>query len=146
MQSFCLTVLLVVSALTSCDRPECKTTKPVFISSSPRAEPYKAELAAILSKSDPKDYSYWIDQFEVDSQGRKFLWVYIQGNGLCAQAPFLIPSDASPRMLSRFSRLRPGSHHGLGYSGAELVTPRFDILPYSSDTRFIYRSDEGIID
>ena len=95
----------------SCGRPQCKNTDPVFAGSAPDTKEYKQELVKQLKASDAAGLHYWIDNY-LEKDGKMYMGIYIQGNGLCAKGILDITNKSR---LDNFTQAK-----GKSYSGAEL--------------------------
>ena len=129
-----------ICLLIACDRPECENTNPVLAKFSPYANEYKAELIQQLNTTDRKKVTYWIKRF-VPHDNRLYLQVYVQTEGLCAEA--VLDITDSDRFKSKKEIQRPG---GYGYCGAELIGLKYRIDSSANGYNFIFESVEKVVD
>src|SRR6478736_3741671 len=114
-----LIVLFLLSAIVSCDRPACKNTNTIFDKYSPDTKEYKDELVNQLTLVDKSKLTYWMDTY-LEENNSKFIYAYVQGNGLCAK--IILAVNSSDKGIEGILK-----NKGLGYSGAELEGLKFDI-------------------
>lgn len=133
-----ISVFYFLLLIVSCDRPECNNTNPIFNKYSPETKIYKDELVKELKKVENSKLTYWMDSYQ-EINNSKFIYVHIQGDGLCAKIMLTIDSSeiGIEEMLEK---------KGLTYSGAELENLKFDIKKDNKSTAFIFREVSGIID
>ena len=124
--------------MVSCDRPECKNANPVFNQHAPETKVYKDELAKQLKIVDNSKLSYWMGIYQ-KTDGKEYIHANIQGDGLCAV--LVLSIRESQNGIEGILRTK-----GMGYRGAELKHLRFDVLQDKSNTEFIFKSIESIID
>ena len=132
-----LTITFTLVFITSCDRPVCKNTNPVFDKFSPETKEYKDELVKQLKRVDNSKLTYWLDKYqEADTQ--EFLYIFIQGDGLCAKGVVTVKQWNKLEGIKRTK--------GKGYVGAKLKNLKLDIYQDSANTELIYRDVDRIID
>ncbi len=136
-----LGLLGVVVLLNACSRPECRNTNPVFDQHSPYSKAYKDELLARLKTVGSDDPRWWIDTYE-GREGKVFLHVFVQGDELCATAVFTVPPEEAGKLHEKKGNWK----HGYGYSGAEVIGMKYDIVQTEGMTELIYRGRERVID
>ncbi|MEO1217897.1 MAG: hypothetical protein AAFY45_30495, partial [Bacteroidota bacterium] len=78
---FLLAIFLAYS-LTSCDRPSCENTNPVFNQYDPEEAAYQREL---VDKMEGQNLRYWLKAYEKKAD-TEFLWLYVQNEDICAIA------------------------------------------------------------
>lgn len=132
--------LLLITTFTACDRPECKNNNPVFDKYTPEQREYKAELIKQLKATKSNTLRFWIDQY-IAREGRTFMSVYVQGDGLCAKGILDITDVPTGNRLQYYKQVGGG-----GYSGAELDGLKFRIDSSNGDYQFIYENVKRIID
>lgn len=137
ISNFILTILAFSILTGGCDRPECNNTNPVFDKYSPVFGEYKTELAKQLGMADNSKLTYWFNQY-TESNGQEQLFFNIQGEGICA----VLVLDVEE--WGKLEKLR--QKKGLSFKGAEFTNLKFDIKQDSSQTKFIYRDFDKIID
>jgi len=130
-------LILLAFLFVNCDRPECTNTNPIFNKYTPESEEYKTELVKQLDRIDPSKLTYWFQKYSTNS-GNEQLYFNIQGNGLCA----IIVLDVED--WSKLKELK--EKKGVSFQGAEFKNLTFDIIQDSSQTKFIYRNFDRIID
>lgn len=133
-----LLIFELVFTLASCDRPSCKTTNPVFDSSSPQSQEYKSELAKQLKLVDRSELSYWVGMYR-ENAGSQFIHTYIQGDGLCAV--IVLKVEDSQQGIQGILKTK-----GKGYRGAELKDLKFNVRQDSVNTEFVFKSVASILD
>ncbi|WP_264521362.1 hypothetical protein [Flavobacterium sp. N1994] len=133
-----LSVLYLLAFLLSCDRPVCKNTNPIFDKYTPDTKEYKNELGKQLAKVDTSQLSYWMDKYQEKNKA-PYLWVYIQGDGLCAEV--VLKVNDSHKGIEGILE-----NKGKGYGGAELKNLKFDIKQDSIKTEFSFKEISGIVD
>jgi hypothetical protein len=132
-------LLIVLAALlvTSCDRPKCSNTNPVFDKYAPETNEYKAELIKELKKASAKKISYWIDKYSV-KDSIEYMSVDIQDGTLCAKAIFNITNALS---LEQYKKVK-----GLSYRGAGLAGFKYHIDSANGNYNFIFDDVAWIVD
>jgi hypothetical protein len=133
-----ITILFLLSIATSCDRPLCENTNPIFDKYSPETKEYKDELVNQLSQIDKSKLTYWMDTYQNKSNS-EYMGVYIQGDGLCAKIVLVIKD-------SRKGIEDIIQHEGVSYVGAELEGLKFDITQDSVKTEFVFREVGNVVD
>jgi hypothetical protein len=133
-----LVFVSLVFLLAACDRPECTNTNPVFDRYTPASKEYKAELVLQMKKVNAGKLSYWIDKYQ-HQEGKDYMTIHVQGDGLCAQAIMDITNDGE--RFSQFKAVRGG-----GYHGAELRGLKFRIDSSGGEYNFVFESLNWIID
>lgn len=130
-------IFVVLILVSSCDRPECVNTNPVFDQYLPDSEEYKTELVNQLEIVDKSELTYWLQKYE-ETNGQEYLYFHIQGDGLCS---ILVLT------MDKWDRLEPVQQKkGVSYRGAEFTDLKFNIQQDSNGTKFNYQSYDRIID
>jgi hypothetical protein len=129
--------ILLILLFLSCDRPECRNTNSIFDQFTPDKEEYKKELAMQMKTIGVNKLRYWLDR-PIALEGKEFIEVYIQGQGLCAKTQLLVADKVKQKAL--------GSDGGEGYRGAELKDVNIRISQDSTRTLFILEKVGKIID
>lgn len=130
---FCLFIIIV-----GCNRPKCNNTNPIFNKFLPDTKEYKDELVTELEKVDKTKLTYWMDNYQ-EIGNSQFIFINIQGDGLCAKIVLTI--DSSKKGIELLIK-----NKGDGYIGAELKNLKFNIKKESMSTEFIFEEISGIID
>ena len=133
-----MTFFYVMFFITSCDRPTCENTNPIFNKYSPDTKEYKDELVKQLNKVDKSKLTYWMDTYQEINDSR-YISVYTQGDSLCAK--IILKIDSSENGIERILEKK-----GMSYCGAELEDLKFDIKKDSISTEFVFQEISGIID
>ena len=107
---------LLVCALQSCDRPECKNTNPVFDKYTPDQKIYKQELARLLNKVNRDELGYWIDK-HAEKDGKILMSIFIQGDGICARGIVDITNVPDGDKLKTYQMSTGGGYRGAGLNG-----------------------------
>jgi hypothetical protein len=121
----------------SCNKPPCENTNSVFNTSSPESKEYKIELLQQLQKRDNRKLSYWFDRYE-SRNGKEYILVDIQGEGLCAKASVLVNDWRKLKDIK--------STEGVGYHGAELKDLKISVERGSTEIELLYEDLTYIID
>ena len=125
-------LLLICISFSSCDRPQCKNTNPVFDHFSPATKEYKDELAKQIKILGLHNLRYWFDKSPKENE-KELYELYIQVESLCAK---IIVENKSNR-----------KHLGNGgYRGAQLKGVKIHITQDSTGTNFILENIDSIID
>ena len=132
-----LTIALTLVFITSCDRPVCKNTNPVFEKFSPETKEYKDELVKQLKQVNNSKLTYWLDKYQ-ESDAQEFLYIFIQGDGLCAKGVVTVNQWNKLEGIKRTK--------GKGYVGAKLKNLKLDIYQDSANTELVYKDVDRIID
>lgn len=126
-------------SITSCDRPKCQTTNPVFQSMDISSSSYKKELANEIQKIGMNNLRYWLADYFENNQEHYFVF-YVQNKSLCAQA--VIKADKDNPKLKQLIKKK-----GKGRFNAEFENMKFKInTDESGNTEFVYISHDRIID
>lgn len=123
-------------AVGSCNMPECRNTNPIFDNFAPDTQEYKNELAKQIKDIGIENLSYWHDKY-VKKDDAEYIVVYIQGQNLCAKGEIQVDD------WKKISGLRKDIS---GYSGAELEGLDFEIIQNSTETNFLFKDVDRIID
>ena len=119
----------------SCGRPECRNNNTILDQFNYDSKEYKTELANQMQNIGKENLRYWYEK-AYDKDGKYFVLIYIQGNGLCAAGEIQITDK------SKFKAFRPKS----GYSGSELKGVVLNTVQDSSGINFVLVSIDRIID
>ncbi|SKB27184.1 hypothetical protein [Daejeonella lutea] len=133
-----LSAFYFLTLIGSCGRPDCKNTNPVFNAHAPQTKVYKGELAKQLKLVDKSKLSYWVALYQ-ENDHRKYIHAYIQGDGLCAVIVFTIKD--SQQGIEGILRTK-----GKSYGNARLTNVKFDVVQDNSNTEFVFKSLDSIID
>ena len=136
MRKQIVTVLFIL-VLFSCNKPDCRNTNDIFDRFTPDREEYKKELASEMQRIGIHNLRYWIDK-PVSVDGKQFMQVYIQGQGLCAKAQLFVADNGKQPGL--------GNYGAGGYRGAELKEVDIRINKDVTGTNFILQQVGKIID
>ena len=131
-----LTILL--TALTSCDRPTCFNENPVFDKFTPNDEVYKNELAKQLQSIDKTKLRYWSHDYVVEN-GSRYLYANIQSKQICAIIVLTI--DKSENGIEDLVEKK-----NMSYRSAELLDLQFDTKEENGKVEFLFREVSGIWD
>ena len=133
-----ITVFCFLIFIVSCDRPICKNTNPIFDKFSADRKEYKDELAKVLEKIDKTKLKYLMENYQEIGKSQ-FIYVNIQGDGLCAK--MFLTIESSKKGIEGILK-----NKGDGYIGAELENLKFKIKTESTSTEFIFEEVSRIID
>ena len=128
-----LSLLIVLPA---CDRPGCQNTNVVFDRFTPGSVEYRAELAKQIRLKGEDNLDYWYDRYLVQN-GKEFIEIYIQGEGLCAKGIVEVTD------WTKISSLRRKTS---GYRGARLKDFKMEIITDSASVGFLYKDIGCIVD
>ena len=126
---------LCVTVLSSRGGSACKTTNQVSDTFPSNSLAYKKELVSQLSGKDLNQLSYWFDKY-VEIDGKEFMRIKIQGEGICAEGFLLIKEW--DKKIEDTKRVK-----GESYKGAQLTRLRFRT---ENQTDLIYRHLDKIVD
>jgi hypothetical protein len=129
--------ILVMIIFSSCNRPTCKNSNPIFDEFYFRSSAYQVELQNQLSSRKQSDVRYWLADF-TDEGESAYLIVDIQADELCAKGLFKINE------WHKLENIRKTK--GKGYFGAEL---RGLLLAFSDDPKshaLVYQDLVKIVD
>lgn len=126
--------LLPILAIAACDRPKCTNDNPVFEEYGPKSNEYKGELVKQLQTRHFEGVRYWVDKY-VEIDGKPFMTVFIQADGLCAQGYLDIKN---PNKLPQYKNVK-----GISYSGAEIKGLQYKID--TIDGKIVFLWEEGKI-
>jgi len=132
-----LTLSIVVFILTSCDRPECENTNPIFNSNSIESNTYKKELSKEIDRIGKENLTYWLSEYS-EQDGQEYIVIQIQGEGLCAKGLIHVTDWKNMKGIK--------SSKGKGYRGAQLKGFDFDIISEGKSIIFEFNKLGRIID
>jgi hypothetical protein len=130
-------LVLSLSCLISCDRPECENENPIFETNEPNSKKYKDELVNQLNRIDQSKLTYWLQKYD-EQNGEETLYFNIQGDGLCAILHLTIND------WHKLENIR--ERKGVGRRGAEFTNLKFQINQDTLSTDFIYVTYDRLID
>lgn len=137
MKPMLLTLILLGTFSSACDRPECTNTNLIFEQNEPNSQIYKNELAQQLNVVDRNKLRYWLKKYE-KQDAVEYLYFNIQGDSLCAEMMLTV---------NEWERLEGVQQkRGHSYIGAEFTRLEFDIQQDTLQTAFIYQNFGRIID
>jgi hypothetical protein len=139
MTSKLVSLILCAAAylfMNSCDMPECRNSNPIFDNFSPDAKEYRSELAKHISHIGAKNLSYWHDKY-VKKGGAEYIVVYIQGKDLCAKGEI---------QVSDWGKISGMRREVSGYHGAKLQGLDFEVILDSTETNFLFKDTDRVID
>lgn len=128
--NFLLAAFLAYS-LTSCDRPACENTNPVFNQYEPEETAYQEELIDIM---EGQDLRYWLKAYEKQANA-EYLWLYVQNEEICALAKMRVGERQGIEGLL--------AAKGVSYRGAELVGVEYQI---SNENELVFDGLDHILD
>lgn len=134
-----ITTILILSltCLISCDRPDCKNENIIFETNKPNSKKYKDELVNQLKKVDQSKLTYWLQKYD-EKNGKETLYFNIQGDSFCAILHLTINN------WNKLEDVR--ERKGVGRRGAEFTNLKFQINQDSFSTEFIYVTYDRLID
>ena len=130
-----LSTLLIF--LASCDRPDCENTNSIFASNGAETNAYKKELVKEMDRVGKENLTYWLSNY-TEQNGKEFITVNIQGDGLCAKGLLQVSDWKNIEGIK--------STKGVSYNGAQLKGLTFDIITNGESIDFIYKNIESIVD
>ena len=128
--NFLLAAILAYS-LTSCDRPECENTNPIFNQYEAADQAYQKELIDVM---EGKELRYWLKEYEKEAD-HEYLWLYVQNEEICALAKMRVGERKGIEGLL--------AAKGVSYRGAELVGVEYQI---SSDNELVFKGLDHMLD
>ncbi|MEO1049371.1 MAG: hypothetical protein AAFX87_02020 [Bacteroidota bacterium] len=138
MKGLSLLVLLIFTfILTSCDRPECKNTNPIFDANSFESNIYKKELIKEIDEIGKENLTYWLSDYS-EQNGQEYVVIYIQGQELCAKGLIHVTDWKNMKGIR--------STKGKGYRGAQLKDFDFEVTTEVESIAFEFKSLSSIID
>ena len=138
MEKISISIFVYVLVLgTSCDRPECKNTNSILSTNSDQSMEYRKELLKEISRIGIENLDYWFSDYS-ELEGKEYITVYVQGNGLCAKATILVNDWTNIEGIRRTK--------GKGYHGAKLIGLTFDAKTTEETIEFIYKGVDRILD
>jgi hypothetical protein len=93
-------------------------------------------LAKQIKSIQAENLSYWYDKY-LKKDGREYIVVYIQGQGLCAKGEI---------QVTDWSKITGMRKEISGYGGAKLEGLNFEIIQDSTGTNFLYKDVDRVID
>ena len=129
-------LLLLVLLISTCNKPSCKNSNPVFENYAPGTKAYNNELATQLRDADTKA-KFWIEGYETN-QGKEYMTVEVQAQGMCAKMCLDITGNTR---LEQFRKVK-----GMSYSGAELSGLYYHIVQNDSSYSFVFDDVDWIVD
>jgi hypothetical protein len=133
-----ISVFCLLTFIVSCDRPICKNTNTIFDNFTPDRKEYKDELVKELEKIDKTKLTFWMENYQEIGKSQ-FIYVNIQGDGLCAKIVLTI--ESSKKGIEGILK-----NKGDGYIGAELENLKFEIRKDSMLTEFVFKEIIAIVD
>lgn len=130
-----LSTLLIF--LASCDRPDCENTNSIFDSNGAETNAYKKELVKEMDRVGKENLTYWLSNY-TEQNGKEFITVNIQGDGLCAKGLLQVSDWKNIEGIKRTK--------GVSYNGAQLKGLTFDIITNGESIDFIYKNIASIVD
>jgi len=122
----------------SCNRPLCENTNPIFDEHQPTSKEYKLELIKQLSIIDKSKLTYWFKEYtEYDNE--ELLHFHIQSKELCA---ILVLNVEQWGRLEQIIREKKG----VGRRGAQFTNLQFEIVQDTLSPKFIYKNFSRMID
>ena len=134
---YSILTLLTILFLISCNKPECNNNNPIFDKYEIETFEYQTELIKKLQKYNSEDLKYWFDSYS-NKNGKEYIIVEVQGEGLCAKIQLLITNTNKLENLIR--------NKGVSYEGAELRGLTYGILEKDSSIEIVYSDLVRIID
>ena len=128
--NFLLAAFLTYS-LTSCDRPECENTNPIFNQYEAGDQAYQEELIDVM---EGQELRYWLKAYEKEADA-EYLWLYVQNETICALAKMRVGERAGIEGLL--------AAKGVSYRGAELVGVEYQI---SNDNELVFKGLDHMLD
>ena len=123
--------------LASCNRPDCENTNSIFDSNSLETNVYKEELVKEMDRIGKENLTYWLSNY-VEQNGKEFITVNIQGDGLCAKGLLQVNDWTNIEGIKKTK--------GVSYNGAQLKGLTFDVITNEESIDFIYKNLESIVD
>lgn len=132
-----LPLVFFFACFTSCDRPACENTNPIFDKYQPTSKEYKLELIKQLSIIDKSKLRYWLKDYTEYENEVQFHF-YIQSKELCA----VLVLD-----IEQWGKLEPlREKKGEGRFNAEFTKLQFEIKQDSLNPKFVFKDFSRILD
>lgn len=128
---------IVLILFASCDRPDCENTNSIFHLNGLETTVYKQELVKEIDRVGKENLTYWLADY-TEQNGKEFITVNIQGNGLCAKGLIQVNDWTNIQGIKKTK--------GASYIGAELKGLTFNIITKNESIDFVYKSTESIVD
>ncbi len=135
---FTVSILGLLLLVSSCDRPACKNTNPIFDNYAADTKEYKDELVEQLTKIDKSKLTYWMDFYQ-ENNNREYIHAHMQSDELCAT--IILTVNESNKGIEGLLQSKGG-----GYSGAQLKGLKYKIQQDSTATDFIFQEVSAIAD
>lgn len=131
-----LFLIVLLSTMNSCDRPDCENQNPIFDEYAMDSNEYKLELWKQINIIGQDELRYWFDKYVMEAKN-EFLIVNIQNDDLCAKGKILVKD------WGRFRGLKTKKK---GYGGAELKGFRFKLEENQDHFEFVFQDLDEIWD
>lgn len=109
----------------------CHHPNAIFDKYSITSKKYKKELMEILKRTDSNKVAYYVGSYVVRN-GKQFLYIYVKGDSLCANAVLDITNTTK---LDDYKKAK-----GLYYYGCTLYGLKYKIDTMREDCSFIFES------
>jgi len=138
MRCRCISALIILKILISCERPPCRNTNRILNVNLPDSKAYNQELSKRMNQISSDNLSFWIEGYASENDLKK-LHLKVQGDGLCADL-ILRVKDSSRGIEGVVG------NKARGYIGAQLEDLRFDTVRKDHQIFFVFRKVARIID
>ena len=128
---------LLLLLLMACGQPKCNNTNPVFDKYPVASKEYQLELVKQLGSRNEGELRFWIDKY-MESGGKEYLLIDIQGKGLCAKGMMHVSEWGNMQAVK--------NGKGGGYHGAELKGLRYTLNTDTTAPGMEYLYAEGVED
>ena len=132
-----LSLIVLIFALTACNRVAHKNTNQTFNKFKPSSLEYKQELAEEIQTSRPGELKFIFNDY-LKINGKEYLNINVQGDELDASGVVLVNNWTKLEGLKKTL--------GIGYRGAELKNLKMDITYQDSEPVLIYKDIDKIVD
>jgi len=136
MKQLSIFLVIIISVMISCNRPECVNSNPIFDQFEPLSDKYKKELILQIEKIGRSKISYYISSIK-EVNDKDYLVLYVQGNDLCALGYFEVRDKNKLEDVFRTK--------GLGYKGARVKGFEFSIQE-DEKIDLVYKNLASIVD
>ena len=129
-------ITLCILTLFSCGKPDCVNTNQVFNKYKSDQFEYKNEIERLMI-SDYDKIEFWLDGYVKNDSG-EFIKVQISGENICAKTLVKVTDWTKLEGIQKTQ--------GRAYSGAKLVGLKFSSKKDSTNTYFLFKDIEKVID
>jgi len=135
MKRITFLLITVLTLLSSCDKPRCENTNPIYIENAIDSKVYNDELLKELSTEE--NLSFWLKEVKTENN-KDYLVVNIYNENVCTAGQFLVRDWKGIESIQKSK--------GIGHRGAQLQGFTYSITYTNLETILNYKSLTAIID